>query len=762
MDDKVPENSGHTPHELEDQLERYQSLADLVADYLWELDADNKVTWVSPKFDNFLADVGSNYLNRPITQVLAEFIAHSSAFGGWDELLGCFSRGEAHNDIHVFSESATSGRIDWSVSGFPILDDAGQYKGMRGAVTNIRKRILAEQDLRLQSLVLQSMSDAVAIIDGNGITIDCNPAYEATFGITRDQFIGTTGKQIWEKLSFEGGSLDEIFQSLATDGSWHQEFTIRGPNGDRRSISGMGYKLYLDSKTDNTRVSILQDITDRKKAEQQLVHSEERFRSVVMSSSDVLWETDTKANYTYVFGWQDGVTGSRNSGLIGQSVLDYFKTMPGSVGGEATYEHIVDQQAFTNLEVMTAHEDGRHEYWLISGSPYKDADGRVAGFRGISTNVTERKLFQQQLALSEERFRNVVAASSDLIWETDIEGRYTYVSEWMDEMTGLERAGVIGLTLPEYNESQGVSTGAEELQQKILSRAAFRDHQSTLTLEDGKTIHWSTSGGPLQSTDGTYIGCRGITRDITEQVKRDEQLRQAQRMEAVGQLTGGVAHDFNNILMSMQLNLEFLQPLVPHDSEGPEFIDTLVSGINRAAELTQRLLAFSRQQVLQPKAIDVNQQIGSLLNMLQRTLGEDIQITTAFNEQSSMVHLDPGQLESAVLNLSLNARHAMPKGGTLTITTQPTSLTEDDLDGQTKAVPGNFLMVSVRDTGKGMTPDIIAQVFEPFFTTKDIGQGSGLGLSMVHGFVAQSHGHIAVESEPGHGTEVKMYFPQED
>jgi signal transduction histidine kinase len=248
---------------------------------------------------------------------------------------------------------------------------------------------------------------------------------------------------------------------------------------------------------------------------------------------------------------------------------------------------------------------------------------------------------------------------------------------------------------------------------------------------------------------------------VAERMRTEEQLRQAQKMEAVGQLTGGVAHDFNNLLQIVTGNLEILGRNLPEDSGRlRRSTDNAMRGAQRAAALTQRLLAFSRRQPLEPKPIDVNTLVSGMSDLLHRTLGEPVAIETVLAAGLWGVEADPNQLENAILNLAVNARHAMPAGGKLTIETANTRLDESYAQQNVEAVPGQYVAICVTDTGTGMSKEVLAQVFEPFFTTKGVGEGSGLGLSQVYGFVKQSGGHVKIYSEPGEGTTVKIYLPR--
>ncbi len=252
----------------------------------------------------------------------------------------------------------------------------------------------------------------------------------------------------------------------------------------------------------------------------------------------------------------------------------------------------------------------------------------------------------------------------------------------------------------------------------------------------------------------------GIVRDITQRKDSERQLQQAQKMEAVGHLTGGIAHDFNNLLTAILGNLEMLQDRVELDPSARKFVDIAFRAADRGADLTQRLLAFSRKQTLSPETADINKLVLGVTELMRRTLGEDIEIKTVQGGGLWHATVDPGQLESALLNLAINARDAMPEGGKLTIETANSHLDQAYADTHQEVNPGQYVRVAVTDTGTGMPPEVVARAFEPFFTTKEVGRGSGLGLSMVYGFVKQSAGHVNIYSEPGHGTTIKLYLPK--
>ena len=275
--------------------------------------------------------------------------------------------------------------------------------------------------------------------------------------------------------------------------------------------------------------------------------------------------------------------------------------------------------------------------------------------------------------------------------------------------------------------------------------------------KDGSTFPMDLSVGEAKQ-DGESIFV-GIIHDLTERKLTERQLQQAQKMEMVGQLSGGIAHDFNNLLTVIVGNAEHLSEQLKSRLDLRQLADDICQAGERGAELARRLLAFSRRQLLRPRAIDCHELIASTCKLLKRTLRENIEVTTAFNIDAIFAFADSSQLESAVLNLALNAQDAMAAGGRLTISTGIASLDDNDQGVHPDIESGEYAMIAVTDNGEGMTPDVAARAFEPFFTTKEVGKGSGLGLSMVYGFVKQSNGHVSIYSEPGLGTTVRIYLP---
>ena len=389
----------------------------------------------------------------------------------------------------------------------------------------------------------------------------------------------------------------------------------------------------------------------------------------------------------------------------------------------------------------------------------------------IITALVDRRLSAQAAALksSEQALREqrqfllqIVNANPHAIFVKDADGRFTLVNQAMAELYGTTPEELVGKT------DADLKLNSDEVERFLRDdRAVMASLQPRLVPEEpftsprtGQTRWFQTVKVPLVAADGGLRQVLGVATDITHRKQLEDQLRQAQKMEAVGRLAGGVAHDFNNLLTAILGHADLLVEETPeHDARQADLAE-IKHAAERAAGLTRQLLAFSRKQILQPKVLDLNTVVAGVGTLLRRLIGEDIELRIASAEGLGPVEADPGQLEQVILNLAVNARDAMPRGGKLTIETANVELDAAYAREHVAVEPGSYVMLAVSDTGVGMDEEVKAHLFEPFFTTKEQGQGTGLGLAMVYGIVKQSGGFIWVYSEPGRGTALKIYLPR--
>jgi len=363
---------------------------------------------------------------------------------------------------------------------------------------------------------------------------------------------------------------------------------------------------------------------------------------------------------------------------------------------------------------------------------------------------------------AEELLRAIIDEAPFAIVAVDAARRILLWSRGAETTFGYTAAEAVGQSFDALLVPPAEAAIRDRVWKDVTAGVPLRSVPARRLHKSGKIVEVLASGRALVDAAGQFRGAIGVLEDITEKLSVERQLRQAQRMEVVGRLTGGLAHDFNNILSVVVGNLDLLIDRLAPEGKERDYAYAAMKGALRGAELVQRLLAFARRQPLSPRPIDLNERLPELAALLHRTLGESIAIQTVPGAGLWPAIADPAQFEDALLNLAINARDAMPKGGTLTIETANVQLDEAYVAANPDAVVGEYVMVAVSDTGTGMAPEVAERAFEPFFTTKETGKGSGLGLSMVYGFVKQSHGHVKIYSEPGHGTSVKIYLPRSD
>jgi PAS domain S-box-containing protein len=507
--------------------------------------------------------------------------------------------------------------------------------------------------------------------------------------------------------------------------------------------------------------ALVRNITRYKRAEQALRESEERYRRLVELSPTGIFINHEGlikfANPTAV-----SLLGAASSDdLIGLPVTDIIGPDFRDAVQQRVERVVTSAVALPPMEQVYVGVDGRVFDVEATATPimHEGQNAVLCVFHDIS----ERKHAESALKSSEERLTQAAQLAKLGHWVWDgIEDRCIYCSE--------EHARIHGITVAEYLARSATLDGDFSFthpDDREKYKAAFKALRNGRNLEleyriitpDGETRHIQEVAKPVFDDTGRVVQEYGTVQDITDRKQAEEQLRQAQKMEAVGQLTGGIAHDFNNLLAIILGNLELMQEGLGHRTDLPQLIDGAVRAGERGAELTYRLLAFSRRQALAPAVTDLNALATGMIGLLEPTMGGAIEIETALDERLWPALLDPSQTETALLNLALNSRHAMPEGGKLTIATANLKLNKKSASRH-QIEPGRYVMLSVTDNGAGIAPDLLDQVFEPFFTTKDVGQGSGLGLSMVYGFVRQSGGFMDIDSKVDEGTTARLYFPK--
>ena len=494
-------------------------------------------------------------------------------------------------------------------------------------------------------------------------------------------------------------------------------------------------------------------------------NDEHRYRILIDAIADyAIYMLDPTGVVT---SWNSGAQrfkGYKPSEILGQHFSRFYTDEDRAAGlPERALRTATTEGRFEN-EGWRVRKDGGHFWAHVIIDRIIGPDGELIGFAKITRDLTERRAAERALRQSEEDFRLLVKSVTDYaIYRLDPTGRVTSWNLGAQRIKGYTPEEIIGEHFSKFYTDADREGGAPERSLTIAARDDRYETEGWRVRKDGSQFFAHVVLDAIRDDTGQLVGFAKITRDVTdtrrarlalEQAR--EALFQSQKMDAIGQLTGGVAHDFNNLLMAILGSLELAQKRMADDPAVTRLIDNAIQGARRGATLTQRMLVFARRHELNRESVNVPQLVLGMAGLLERSLGHSVTIETHFPLSLPPAQTDPNQLESAILNLVVNARDAMPEGGTVSISARKAKIGQTELAG---LASGAYVCLSVADTGAGMDEETIARAVEPFFTTKGVGKGTGLGLSMVHGLAEQSGGALRIKSEPGKGTTMEIWLP---
>jgi PAS domain S-box-containing protein len=536
------------------------------------------------------------------------------------------------------------------------------------------------------------------------------------------------------------------------------------PDGEERNLYCRGHAVGGGGAAARITGTCL-DVTERKEAERRVQQLNRTLDAVIDASPLAVIAVNLRREVTLwnpaaerAFGWTRAeVLGGPNPIVPAGETSMFTRIVSDSAR---------DSREPTFREAVRQRKDGELRHVSISAAALHDDAGGITGAVALISDVTEKRAAAEALRASEERFRTVVESLGEGLLITDLDDRVLYANSRVGEITGHSPEALVGRVAYEVFDSPSVG----EVKRRLASRAhgVSERYEVSVRRADGSRVWIEVIGTPFRNPAGEVVGTLGAITDVSERKEAAEalrqseaQLRQAHKMEAVGRLAGGIAHDFNNLLTAILGNAQLLLADVDSGARIRADLEEITAAGQRAAALTRQLLAFSRQQVLHPRVLDANSVFAEMERMLRRVIGEHIEFAVDLAPDLGLVRADPGQLEQVLLNLVVNARDAMPDGGTLRVTSRNA---EVDLHSSTHPlpadiVPGRYAVFSVADTGSGMDDETQQRIFEPFFTTKEQGKGTGLGLATVYGIVNQSGGYIGVRSAPGAGTTFEVYLP---
>jgi two-component system, cell cycle sensor histidine kinase and response regulator CckA len=616
----------------------------------------------------------------------------------------------------------------------------------------------------LLSSVMDASPAGMLVFDATGRIALVNKRIEQILGYSVEELRGTTLDAL----------LPERFRAAHAH-HWERFYADPSPRG-----MGVGRDLYarhrdgreipveigLAPLTSGGHAYVLAsiiDISERKRAEQAIRERDERLRQLTDNISEVFFVMDVHFRETlYISPAYEKMWG-RTCRSLYEAPTSFLDALH-QTDRLRLFAHIARIQAGEDagdIEFQVIRPDGQTRWALSHAVPVRDERGEVYRIAGVALDITHRKEAQASVVTSELRQRTLFETVNLVVLGLDADGVVDYANRFLLELTGYARDEMLGHSWFEFLPAERRAQVRAVFHELVETNANLHYENAIVTKSgDERLIVWNNTVS--RDAEGRPVGTLSIGEDITERRHLEEQLRQAQKMESVGRLAGGVAHDFNNLLTAIisysDLVKEDLDPAHPARAD----VDEIRKAGDRAATLTRQLLALSRQQVLEPRVLDLNELVLNLEKMLHRLLGEDINIITNLERSLGAVKADPSQLEQVMMNLAVNARDAMPDGGDLILETANVEVDSVYAAVHTSVIPGRYVLLAITDTGTGIDEATKSHLFEPFFTTKERGKGTGLGLSTVYGIVKQSGGYIWVYSEPGQGATFKVYLPRVD
>jgi two-component system cell cycle sensor histidine kinase/response regulator CckA len=724
---------------------RYRRLVETTHEGVWTLDALGNTTFANERLTRMLGYREEEIVGRPVFDFMEEESAFKvrTIFAQWRRQI---------SGVHEVQLRRRDGAIIWAlVASSPIVDEVGEFGGVLSMLTDITTRKQAEEELKQSEERYRALFDnnpaPMWLIDEKTFRfLAVNDAAIARYGYSREEFYDRTVRDIHpleDQPEFD--ETTERPRELHFSGMTRHEKKsgeIIDVEIAAHNIQLAGRRAYLVMPT---------DVTDRNRAHHVLRESEERYRLLFDLSPVPKWVVNLDTlEFLGVNQAALSQYGYSRDEFLRMKVSD---VVADSSEGEDAIRNCLRNGKLAPTAARHRARSGKEIDVEVSAFDFV-FDGKPACLTLVQ-NVTDRLGTLRSLEASEERYRTLVELSTDGIL-IHADGRILFANQAAarmrdtddpSELVGEELFAVVPSEYRPVLVDAMICGGSLPTVEQIWKRP------------DGSESHMEVTSRPIELAGRPAI--QTVFRDVSQRKQLEEQLRQSQKMEAVGRLAGGVAHDFNNLLTVITANTEFL--IASHDPSDPRVNDAFEvrKAADRAAALTRQLLAFSRKQILQPRPLDLNEVVKGIHPMLRRLIGEDIEIELALRPAALPVMADPGHLEQVIVNLAVNARDAMPSGGKLRIDTAAVEIKDEiRLSEAGKILPGSYVMLSLTDTGAGMSPDVAARVFEPFFTTKPVGEGTGLGLAVVYGIVKQSGGHIVVDSQPGVGSRFTIFFPE--
>jgi PAS domain S-box-containing protein len=626
--------------------------------------------------------------------------------------------------------------------------------GQLGLDPDVTEQRGADEQLRLQGAALEAAANAIVITDREGRITWANPAFTRLTGWSLDEARGSSPR-ILKSGQHELSFYEELWRTILSGQVWQGEMVNRRKDGSFYHEEQTITPVRGPGRGEITNfVGVKVDISERRAAREGLFQSERRYRRLAEAAHDDTFIVDREGRVLYLNTAGATRLGQRPADVVGKAlgevlpreVAARFLRNVGRVLAKGEELYVEERSLLDGREIWSG-------TWL---TPLTGEGGEVESVEAVSRDITTRVAAEQALRASEQRYRSLFERNLAGVYRATLEGRIVECNDAFARVLGYASgAEVRGLSAGDLYQVPALRQAFVE---RLLSEGTIVSHESEGRRKDGAPVWMLENAALVRDEGGPCI--EGTIVDLTERKNLERQLGQAQKMEAVGQLAGGVAHDFSNILNVIGGYSELAVKRTDEHSPIRPYLDEIRRAAGRATNLVRQLLAFSRGQIVEPSVLDLDEVVRGLEEMLRRLIPENIELVTSLRAFPALVKADRGQLEQVIVNLAVNARDAMPRGGRLAIETTRTDLDQAYCRRHLGTSPGPHVMLAMTDTGIGMDPETQARIFEPFFTTKEAGRGTGLGLATVYGIVRRAGGSIWVYSEPGRGAVFRTYLPQ--